>query len=338
MLIISAIAINSFADKQVRKIILAGADMLRFNFSYRTIAETIQWIKIAQETRWELNSSIKLLIDLPSEKIRLGNFDLKTHTVKEGEEIIFRSADYSPDCNQFVPVQTVKLGEKTYVDKMIAVGDGDISIQVMEIIDTDTIKVRMLNNGVLQAMKVLHINTVVNEQKLLEYYKQIFQHMDEIQPHYIAVPFINDSINQQIIAEIPQKNRYKTIIKIENQEGLNRMETLCQDTNYDMILVDRGELGVNLPYEELGVIQKNIIHQARQYRKPVIISTQILESTMNNYIPKRSDILDLTNIILDGADGIMFCRETGLGLRPAYTISVAKRIIQAVEKYKQKAE
>ena len=83
MLIISAIAINSFADKQVRKIILAGADMLRFNFSYRTIAETIQWIKIAQETRWELNSSIKLLIDLPSEKIRLGNFDLKTRSFKQ---------------------------------------------------------------------------------------------------------------------------------------------------------------------------------------------------------------------------------------------------------------
>ncbi|MBI4992717.1 MAG: hypothetical protein HZC26_01080 [Candidatus Magasanikbacteria bacterium] len=336
MLIISAIAINSFTDKQVRKIILAGADMLRFNFSYRTISETIKWIKIAQETRWELNSSIKLLIDLPSEKIRLGNFDLKTHTVKEGEEIIFQSADYSPDCNQFVPVQTTKLGEKTYLDEMIMVGDGDISIQVMEIIDADTIKARILNNGVLQAMKVLHINTGINEQKLLNYYKQIFQCINEIQPHYIAIPFINNSINQQIIAEIPQENHYKIIVKIEDREGLNSIETLCQDAVYDMILVDRGELGVNLPYEELGVIQKNIICIARQYHKPVIISTQILESTMNNYIPGRSDILDLTNIILDGADGIMLCRETGFGLRPAYTISVAKRIIQAVKKYKQK--
>ena len=108
-----------------------------------------------------------------------------------------------------------------------------------------------------------------------------------------------------------------------------------QDSFFDKILLDRGELGVNMPYEQVGTLQKSLCQKAKNCDKKVIISTQILESTINNYTPSRADILDLTNLVLDDAYGIMLCRETGINARPAYTISTAKKIIAEAEAYKK---
>ena len=121
------------------------------------------------------------------------------------------------------------------------------------------------------------------------------------------------------------------MLKIEREIPLNEIDQLCQWNNFDALLIDRGELGVNMPYYKTGIYQKSIIRIAKQYKKPIIISTQILESTMTNYIPNRAEILDLTNSVLEGVKGIMLCRETAINPRAAYSLSVARRIIEATE-------
>lgn len=337
MLIFAAISINSLTSDKIKKIILSGADVLRYNFSYRSPEENIERIKTAYQTIDELNSSVKILIDFPPNKVRLGDFDLKLMTVKEGEEIIFQSSEYSPDCHLFVPVQTTNLGSNTYVDQMITIGDGEISIQVTEIIDTNTIKARILNTGVIQAMKGFNIGQKIDSERITNQYQEIFKHLEQndIEPNYIAIPFITLQISEDIIRQIPECcKKSKIIFKIEDRAGIDCLEEILKNPICNMIMMDRGEIGINVPFEKLGIVQKQIIKMAKKYNKLVIISTQILESTMNNYIPNRAEILDLTNIVLDGAGGVMFCKETGLGLRPAYTISVAKKIIQAVENNK----
>lgn len=337
MIIIAAIGLNSFDENNLRKIILAGADILRYNFSYRTAEQNINYIKLAQDTIDDLNADVKIMIDFPINKIRLGDFDIKQFAVRENEEFIFQSATYSPDCNQFLPVNTANLGEKVKLHETITIGDGEVAICVTETIDKQKIKAKILNNGVISYVKSFNIKNWEEKENIIANYTTILEKMETIKPDILAVSYVDKKINTQILQLIKQYQLHiKLIIKIEKQITAEELKNICQDNDYYAILIDRGELGVNLPFEKLGTIQKNIVDAAKEYKKPVFISTQILESTVNNLTPNRSEILDLTNIVLDGANGIMLCHETAVGRRPAYSITVAKKIITEAKKYKNK--
>ena len=339
MLIIAGIGVNSFSEEVIRKLILAGADILRYNFSYFGTDENLIHIEKARKTIDELNSGTKILIDLPLSKPRLGDFEIRVFAVRENEEFTMKSAAFSPDCNQFIPVQVPKLGEKVKLHQTITIGDGEIAIQVMEVVNSETIKVKVLNNGTIQFMKTFNISDEINEDELSKTYENIIKKTTRFRPGYIALSYINEETND-MIKQLPflqaDKQRVKKIVKIENQTGVENIENICKDSFYSAIMIDRGELGVNMPYEKLGLVEKRIIRAAKRYKKPILVSTQILESTINNFIPYRAEILALTELALSGVNGIMLCQETTLGLRPVYSVHVAKRIIDTVEKHKTK--
>ncbi|MFH1946924.1 MAG: pyruvate kinase [Candidatus Magasanikbacteria bacterium] len=335
MLLIATIGLNSFTEDKLTKIMLAGADILRYNFSYRVIEDRLEYVKTAKKIKDELNSSVKIMIDLPINKIRLGDFENRVFSVKEGDELIFKSAPYSPDCNEFVPVEITKLGEKTYVNQAITLGDGEIVLEVKEIIDQDTIKVKILNNGIVKYMKTFNIDHYIDDDIFVENYKTIIKKITPLGVNYLAISYINERLNDKIKKEINLiAPEIKKIIKIEKAIKKEELNKILDDPDYDMLLLDRGELGVNMPYEKIGIYQKYVTKMAKKKKKTVLLSTQILESTVNNFIPNRAEILALTYSILDGVDGIVFCHETAIGLRPSYTISVAKKIINEVNKYK----
>jgi len=184
-------------------------------------------------------------------------------------------------------------------------------------------------------MKTFNIPTEIDENKILKTYSNIIENIKDVNHHYIAISYHNLTLWQKI-NDIVKKSKIKTIIilKIEKEINLEEIELVCQQNLFDMLLIDRGEIGVNMPYYKIGLYQNNLLDIAKKYNKPTIISTQILESTMNNYIPNRAEILDLTNEVLSGVNGVMFCRETAINPRAAYTLSVARKIIEEVEKYK----
>ena len=328
MFIIAGIGLNSFSEDKLRKIILTGADMLRYNFSYSSIEENINHIKHGKEIIEELHADVRIIADLPLKKIRLGDFDIKIFAVREKEEFLCKSANYSTDCNQFIPIQTASLGEKVRLNQIIPIGDGEVAVQVAEIIDRETIRIRVLNNGTIQYMKAFNTGHYTDEIKLLKKYLEIIERVAIIGIDYFAVSYIDKDIEKETIEEIiPKCGNKKIIIKIENQNGIDNIENICQNPAYHMVLMDRGELGVNIPYEKIGLVQDAIIKTCSKFKKPLIISTQILESTINNYIPYKSEIVGITNLVLQGVSGIMLCQETTMGMRPAYSIHVAKKII-----------
>ncbi len=337
MLIIAGIGFNSFAEDKIKKIILSGADILRFNFSYGSIEANVNNIKIAQEAIDELHSECKIMIDMPLNKVRLGDFDIKMFAVREKEEFIFKSASYSNDCNQFIPVQIQKLGEKVRVNQLITHGDGEIALHVKEIIDTDTIKCEILNNGVIQYMKTFNITNRLDENNVINDYKKIFEAVKDLSISYCAVSYFGEETNKNIRELVKKEigSKTKIMLKIEDQIAVDNIEAICQDESYRYVLLDRGEIGVNVPFEKIGLIQRNIINTAKKYKRLILVSTQILESTINNYIPYRAEIINLTDMVLDGVNGIMLCQETTMGLRPAYSISVAKKIIDEALKYER---
>lgn len=334
MFIIATVEKHYLTDAHLRKVILAGADALRFNFSYQTIEENLHCINIAQGVIDELHSSTKIFVDFPINKIRLGDFDLKLFPVNENDELILKSGIFTFDCYEYIPVNTPNLGEKLKIGQNITIGDGEVSMQVKEIIDNQSVKVVVQNKGVIQYMKTLNIPQEIDENEIVKTYKDIIEHIKEVEPAYIAISYFNPVLFEKIKNLIKQsKLKAKLAVKIENKLSLEQVEELCKDKDCYAILLDRGELGVNMPYYQTGTYQKIVTEIAKKYKKIIIITTQILESTINNYIPNGSEIMDLTNIIIDGVGGIMLCRETAINPRAAYTISVAKKIINAADTY-----
>jgi len=334
-MIIIASADSQNTKARARKMILAGISMIRFNFSRHSTEKNLKIIQETNEIISELNSKVKTMIDMPIKKIRIGDFDAKIFAVKEGVEIICQSATHSPDCNKFIPINIKKLGEKVHLNQTITIGDGDVAVQVIEIIDQDTIKVGALNNGAIEYMKTFNMPFVDEEYDIVKAYTDILKDIKKTECNYIAISYIDRVTNENIKKTLEKEaSGKKIIIKIENQQGITDIDEIVKDKFYDILLIDRGELGVNVPYTQTGIVQKNICQIANKAKKPVIVSTQILESTINNYVPSRAEILDITNMAIDGVYGMMLCRETGINARPAYTIAVARKIIDEVKKAK----
>ncbi len=335
MFIIATVGINNFSEDKIRKIILAGADALRYSFSYGPTENTIDRIKIGMKVIDELNSSAKIIVNLPSNQIRLAG-PLQPRVVMENEELILRSAHHDqPMVDDHVYVHIPELGNQVYINQITSIDHGKIALQITEIINDKTVKVKALNEGILQSTLSIHIAQNTENEAYINRCQEVLAKLEEIAPEYVAIPFISPAVNEKIKKLSDFSWRPKIIARIESRLAVEHLEEICQDSFYDTILLNRGKLGLDMPFERLGIFQKDAIKIIKKYKKPVIISSQILEGTIYNYIPLRSDISDLTNIVLDGADGIMLCNETALGTRPAYTLSVARKIILEAEKYKK---
>lgn len=348
MFIIASVGLSNFSENKIRKIILAGADALRYSLSYGPIESTIERIKDSMRVIDELNSSAKIIVNLPSDQIRLASPHIP-RTVLENEEAMLKSA--VPACllpprdnntisqntpqiaDEYIYVHLPELGDHVYINQIATIDQGKIALQISEIINKETVRVKFLNEGIVQSALPIHIHQNTESETYLNHLKEVLTKLEEISPEYLAIPFINPIINEKIKTLSDFSWRPKRIARIENHIAAQNLEQICQDDFYDLVLINRGKLGLDMPFERLGIFQKEAIKMVKKYKKQVIISSQILEGTIHNYIPLRSDILDLTNIVLDGADGIMLCNETALSSRPAYTLSVAKKIILEAEKY-----
>jgi len=340
MIIIATASLNSCTPSTLNKMILAGADILRFNLSYDTMEEKLDSIRVAQKIIEELNGSQKILIDLPSPKVRLGNYPGGELLIKDGDSITLQSAEYSAQPSIALPVQYPEIGKELNAEQTIVIDEGEITLKVTYAISPSSLECLAMNSGSILPLKGLYWRgQKINSDDVFNHTATtVLPFLVDIEPDFIACPIINnEAVAKKYIKAINDtvwKNKKpKIIFKIEDEEGVNEIEKimpLC-----DTILLERGTLGMRSSFEKVGIYQKYVTQLCKKNRMQVIISTQILESTITNFIPKRSEILDLTNIVLDGAYGVMLCHETGVGSRPAYSISVAKKIIKEVEKNKK---
>ncbi|MDO8499045.1 MAG: pyruvate kinase [bacterium] len=342
MLIIASSGAFTAKKRNDTRMILAGADIIRINLSRHSMDKNLNLITDIKTTIDGLNANTKIMVDLPFNKYRLGDFEDKIFDVKEHEELICRSADYSTNCRDFIPLLAPTIGKKVTLDQIIAIGDGEIAVQVIEIINNEAIKIKILNTGTLVYHRTFNIPVDETEDESITSCADMLTKISPSEPDLIAVPYFSQSGNKKIkelaIWKNPHYNKTKRIIRIASPTAVADAETILSDPFYAMAMLDRGEMGINAPFEQIGIIQKQIIALAQKYQKPLLVSTQILESTVNNYIPSRAEILDLTDLTLNGIAGIVFCRETGLSSRPAYTISVARKIIKEAQKFLQRSK
>lgn len=326
----------------LKKIILSGPDVLRFNFSYGTINEKIAHIQAAQDIINEVGGQTKILADLPSSKIRLGGFPLKEFFVEEGQTITLKSSPYSDDPKNFIPVQHPEIGNLFCPEQTIIIDEGEIALKISRIMDKDTIEVLLFNTGYILPYKGLNWTEQIfnHEEHIEKISTAILPILTDLNIRYITCPFVNNAeIAKKYRTAIEKQrwvnNRPKLVLKLETEEAIKNAESIIQLS--DIVLLERGNLGIRSSFEKMGVYQKYIIGLCKKMNKPLFISSQILESTIHNFVPQRSEICDLTSMALEGVKGIVLCHETGInGTRPAYPISVAKKIIEEAKAYKSK--
>lgn len=316
----------------LRQLILAGATTLRLNFSHGTHENHQQSIRLIRQLAFELNQPVGILQDLQGPKIRLGKFACQSITLKTGDPFILTSRPV--ECNQQISsISYEHLVEEVPENARILLDDGKIEM-VVEKIDSDQkdLVCRVVVGGVLSSNKGVNFPGVyLSVKALTDKDKEDLMFGLDQGVDWVALSFVR---NPQDILEIKDLiasagKSVPVIAKIEKHEAIEDMEAILSLCNG--VMVARGDLGVELPAEDVPILQKRLILTANQLGIPIITATQMLDSMVSNPRPTRAEVSDVANAILDGTDAVMLSNETAMGQYPIEAVATMARIAERIE-------
>ena len=317
--------------KQIKNLIQAGMDVARLNFSHGDHDSHRNTLHIIREISKQLGKEIGILQDLCGPKIRLGELPVQERELKTGERVVL-SPD-NPSDRLVIPVEYPYLLEDTGVGDRILLADGTVLLKVEEK-KPEGILCEVLVGGPIQSHKGLNLPSsdlrvpVFTEKDREDLAVGIEEHVD-----FVAQSFIrheNDLVPLKKILN-SLKSPPMLIAKIEKPQAIERLSKILSVV--DGVMVARGDLGVEMPLEEVPMIQKKIIRMARDAGKPVITATQMLRSMVNNPRPTRAEASDVANAVLDGTDALMLSEETAIGNYPAIAVNILDRIAKVTESH-----
>ncbi|MBL7771702.1 MAG: pyruvate kinase [Chitinophagaceae bacterium] len=310
----------------------AGVDVFRLNFSHGTHEEHAAIIEHVRNINEQYPFNIAILADLQGPKLRIGEVENNGVTLSEGDIITFtqekcigtKSRVYLSYPNFH---NDVKVGERILID------DGKIEVQIAEIHANNDVSAVVLLGGVLSSKKGINLPQTkislpaVTEKDQRDIDFIISQHLD-----WVALSFVRTEEDIHHLRSLlkAKGSNAKIIAKIEKPEALEHLREIILAS--DAIMVARGDLGVELPVEQIPMIQKTIIRKCIHRAKPVIIATQMMESMIDRVKPNRSEITDVANAVLEGADAVMLSGETATGNHPELVVETMTKIISEVEK------
>lgn len=315
----------------MKQLIQNGMDAARINFShgtYETHAETIAKLKQARE---ELNAPIPLILDTKGPEIRVKTFKEDKVRLEEDATFTLTTRDVEGDVN-IVSVTYADLPKDVHRGSRILIDDGLIELKVEDITETDVV-CRVVNGGVVKSRKGVNLPGVeVNLPSLMEKDIEDLKFGVENGFDIVAASFIRSAEDVLKIRRVLEENgggQMHIISKIENQQGVENIDKILEAS--DGIMVARGDLGVEIPPEEVPLVQKILIAKANRIGKPVITATQMLESMVHSPRPTRAEANDVANAIFDGSDAIMLSGETAAGAYPLEAVATMARIALKAE-------
>jgi pyruvate kinase len=319
----------------LRKLIEKGMNVARLNFSHGDFEEHGARIDNIKRIREELGLPVAILLDTKGPEIRIGKFKNGGVELKEGQTFTLTTDDVIGDETR-VSVSYKGLPQDVSKGTQILIDDGLISLRVAEVKEKDIICI-VENSGFLGDHKGVNVPGVkLNLPALTQ------KDIDDIQfgikkgIDMIAASFVRKAADVLAIRRLLEDNKadhIQIIAKIENREGVENIDEIIKVS--DGIMVARGDLGVEIPLEEIPIVQKMIIKKCNEAGKPVITATQMLDSMMRNPRPTRAEVTDVANAILDGTDAIMLSGETAQGKYPVEAFETMARIAEKTEVYVQ---
>ncbi len=329
--IVCTIGPASDSEEMLRKLCLAGMNVARLNFSHGTHEEHLRRIETIRKVRDELNLPIAIMLDTKGPEYRIGTFKDGSVELKEGDLFTFTSDQVEGDQNK-VSVSYAKLYEDMAPGDIILLNNGLMVFRVTGI-EGHEIKTVVECGGVLSNRKSMSFPGKVIQQPYLS--KQdmsdiLFGIQNDVD--FIACSFV--SVRQDLVDvhEYMNKNGgegIELIAKIENQSGYDNIEEICKEC--DGIMVARGDMGVEISFEKLPAIQKNLITKCRMLGKRVITATEMLESMISNPRPTRAEASDVANAVYDGSSAIMLSGETAAGKYPIEAVKTMALIASTAE-------
>ncbi|MGF1570501.1 MAG: pyruvate kinase [Nodosilinea sp.] len=316
----------------LRSLIEAGATTLRLNFSHGSHDDHQRSIRLIRQLSFELNQPVGILQDLQGPKIRLGKLEQGTIELAKGDPFVLTSEIILGNA-QRASVTYDRLAQEVPVGSTILLDDGRVEMRVEAVdIETEELHCRVVVGGVLSNNKGVNFPGVYLSIKALtdkdreDLMFGLNQGVD-----WVALSFVR---NPQDVLEIKEiianaGKQVPVIVKIEKHEAIEQMEAILSLS--DGVMVARGDLGVELPAEEVPILQKRLIATANALGIPVITATQMLDSMATNPRPTRAEVSDVANAILDGTDAVMLSNETAVGKYPVEAVATMARVAVRTE-------
>ncbi|HET7819056.1 MAG TPA: pyruvate kinase [Bacteroidia bacterium] len=329
--IIATVGPASAPERILKKMIQGGVDIFRINFSHGSYDDVKKIISSIRHLNKELNTSIGILADLQGPKIRIGKVKDNSIFLKKGSIISFTSEECMGDESKLY-INYKHFPADVTPGENILINDGKFLLKVISTNKKNLVTAKVIQGGLLSSNKGVNLpNTKISLPCLTEKDHNDLKFALENNIEWIGLSFVRSMADViDLKKTILQHKKYARVIaKIEKPEALKEIDKIIEMA--DGIMVARGDLGVEMPMEQVPLIQKMLVDKCINASRPVIIATQMMESMIENFSPTRAEVNDVANAVMDGADAVMLSAETSVGKFPVEVIDTMQRIISTVE-------
>lgn len=321
------------STKEVLKNMMqAGVNVFRINFSHANYDDVKQRIKMIRELNEKHGFSTAILADLQGPKLRVGKMKEEV-VVSKGDKITFVTGEEFEGTSEKVYMNYEQFPKDVKAGERILLDDGKLIFEVVSTNKKDEVKAKVIQGGPLRSKKGVNLpNTNISLPALTE--KDVEDAIFAVSQNvdWIALSFVRhseDLIELQNLIKEHTEHKIPIIAKIEKPEGVENIDKIV--AYCDGLMVARGDLGVEIPAQEVPLIQKQLVLKAKKARIPVIIATQMMETMISSLTPTRAEVNDVANSVMDGADAVMLSGETSVGQYPVQVIKTMSNIIKSVE-------
>lgn len=316
----------------IKEMIESGVNVFRINFSHADYFDIEDKVRIIRELNEEFHYNTTILADLQGPKLRVGV--MKDEVVlKTGDQITFSTEQEFLGTSKRVYMNYKSFPQDVNPGEIIMLDDGKLIFKVLETDRLNEVKAEVIQGGPLKSKKGVNLpNTKVSLPALTEKDIKDAKFAVQLEVDWIALSFVRTSEDLEdlrLLIEEHSSHKIPIIAKIEKPEAVANINQIV--SHCDGIMVARGDLGVEIPAQEVPLIQKKLVHKAKYARIPVIIATQMMESMITSLTPTRAEVNDVANSVMDGADAVMLSGETSVGNYPVEVIQKMSQIINSVE-------
>lgn len=318
-------------EETLSQMLEAGMDVARLNFSHGTHAEHKKKIELIKKVRKKYQKPLAIMLDTKGPEYRIGIFENKKTCIECGQEFVFTTDDIIGSSER-VSVSYKNLNHELETGDRILVNNGLLEFTVNKIIGNDIICDVIAGGEISDRKSMSFPDKVLKQEYLSEQDKADLLFGIENDVDYIACSFVSSKQDVLDVIAFLRANgahNFNIIAKIENRSGIDNIEEICSVC--DGIMIGRGDMGVEIPFEELPAIQKKLITKCRLLGKRVITATEMLESMIHNTRPTRAETSDVANAVYDGTSAIMLSGETAAGKHPVLTVKTMAKIAEKTE-------
>jgi pyruvate kinase len=328
--IVCTIGPKTSSPKQLRKLVNAGMDVARLNLSHGDHSVHEQVYRDVRAASDESGRAVGILVDLQGPKIRTGRFADGPVTLSEGQQFTITTRDVKGDESIVGTTYKGLPGDVAPGDTLL-IDDGKVMLRAVEVSDTDVLTETVVGGEVSNNKGINLPGVAVSVPALSDKDREDLRFAMRLGVDLIALSFVRSADDLADVHEIMDEFGFRVpvIAKIEKPQAVDNLEAIV--AAFDGIMVARGDLGVEMPLEDVPLVQKQAIELARREAKPVIVATQVLESMIESPRPTRAEASDAANAVLDGADALMLSGETSVGAWPIEAVRTMARIIENTE-------